>query len=137
MQRTEQPTMFYGAKRKVFQNAELLRKNMTPAELLLWERLKKNQLGIRFKAQHPIDTFIADFYCHKFKLVVEIDGKIHDSQIEYDQNRTAELERWGIAVIRFSNEEVINNIDCVIEKIKEYLQPLTPPQTLPQTPKGA
>ena len=94
---------------------------MTLAEKLLWERLKKNQLGVRFKAQHPIDIFIADFYCHKFKLVVEIDGKIHENQIEYDNGRTAELERWGLRIIRFPNEDVFENIERVIEEIQRNL----------------
>jgi Uncharacterized protein conserved in bacteria len=121
MQRTEQPAMFFGAKRTIFQNAEILRKNMTVAETKLWNRLNKSQLGVRFKAQHPIDIFIADFYCHKFKLVVEIDGAIHKSQEEYDEGRTAELEHWGLTVIRFSNEEVLSDIESVIGKINEYL----------------
>ena len=113
--------MFFGAKRTIFQNAELLRNNMTPAENCLWERLNKNQLGVRFKAQHPIDIFIADFYCHKCKLVVEIDGEIHLSQKEYDEGRTAELERWDLTVIRFKNEEVMNDIDRVVNVIKNYV----------------
>lgn len=129
MQRTEQPAMFYGAKRSIFQNAEVLRKDMTVAEKKLWDRLNKSQLGVRFKAQHPIDIFIADFYCHKFKLVVEIDGGIHETQKEYDEGRTAELESWGLTIIRFCNEEVMNDIEKVVEMIKNHLN-------LPQAPKG-
>ena len=129
MQRTEQPAMFYGAKRSIFQNAEVLRKDMTVAEKKLWERLNKSQLGVRFKAQHPIDIFIADFYCHKFKLVVEIDGGIHETQKEYDEGRTAELESWGLTIIRFSNEEVMNDIEKVVERIKNHLN-------LPHAPIG-
>ena len=129
MQRTEQPAMFYGAKRSIFQNAEVLRKDMTVAEKKLWDRLNKSQLGVRFKAQHPMDIFIADFYCHKFKLVVEIDGGIHETQKEYDEGRTAELESWGLTIIRFSNEEVMNDIEKVVEMIKNHLN-------LPQAPKG-
>jgi very-short-patch-repair endonuclease len=122
MQRTRLPDMFYGAKRTIFQNAELLRKNMTPAEKYLWERLNKNQLGVRFKAQHPIDIFIVDFYCHSFKLVVEVDGDIHLSQKEYDDGRTAELEKWDLTVIRFTNEEVLNDIESVVEEIMKYIK---------------
>ena len=121
MQRTEQPSMFFGAKRSIFQKAELLRNEMTEAEKSLWKRLSKSQLGVRFKAQHPIDIFIADFYCHKYKLIVEVDGEIHKTQREYDEGRTAVLERMGLKVIRFTNEEVLNNIDNVIECIKNYL----------------
>ena len=121
MQRTDLPDMFFGAKRAIFQNACELRIDMTAAENVLWERLNKSQLGVRFKAQHPIDIFIVDFYCHKYKLVVEVDGEIHLSQKEYDEARTAELERFGITVIRFSNEEVLNDIDKVVERIREHL----------------
>ena len=121
MQQTILPDMFYGAKRTIFQNAELLRKNMTPAEKCLWQRLNKNQLGVRFKAQHPVDIFIVDFYCHKHKLVVEVDGKIHLSQKEYDEGRTAELDRFDLKVIRFTNEEVLNKTDWVVEEIKKYI----------------
>ena len=122
MQRTELPDMFYGAKRTIFQNAYDLRKDMTPAEKVLWERLNKSKLGVRFKAQHPIDIFIADFYCHKYKLVIEVDGEIHLSQVEYDENRTAELERLDLTIVRFTNDEVVNDIEVVIEKIKGYLR---------------
>ena len=121
MQRTQLPDMFYGAKRTIFQNACELRKEMTPAEKVLWNRLNKSQLGVRFKAQHPIDIFIADFYCHKHKLVVEVDGEIHLSQKEQDENRTAELERFGLTIIRFKNEEVINDIERVIDEIKKII----------------
>jgi very-short-patch-repair endonuclease len=125
MQQTQLPDMFYGAKRMIFQNACDLRKDMTLAEKVLWNRLNKSQLGVRFKAQHPIDIFIADFYCHKFKLIIEVDGEIHESQKESDENRTAELERFGLTVIRFTNDEVINDIERVIEEIKKIIN-ITP-----------
>jgi very-short-patch-repair endonuclease len=118
MERTKQAPMFYGAKRMIYQNAEVLRKNMTPAEQMLWSRLNKSQLGVRFKAQHPIDIFIADFYCHTYKIVIEIDGGIHKFQKEYDDGRTAELELLGLTVIRFSNEEVLSDVDQVVETIR-------------------
>ena len=116
--RTVVRTMFYNAYPEIFRKAEVLRKNMTDAEKILWERLRKKQLGLRFKTQHPIERFIADFYCHKAKLVIELDGKIHDFQKEYDSGREAELEKYGLKIIRFTNDEVLNNIDWVIEKIK-------------------
>jgi very-short-patch-repair endonuclease len=122
MQRTDLPDMFYGAKRTIFQNACELRKNMTPAESALWKRLCKDQLGVRFKAQHPIDIFIADFYCHKYKLIVEVDGEIHLSQKEADDNRTAELERFGLTVIRFTNDEILSDVEKVVEEIKRHLK---------------
>ena len=121
MQRTQLPDMFYGAKRTIFQNACELRKEMTPAEKVLWNRLNKSQLGVRFKAQHPIDIFIADFYCHKCKLIVEVDGEIHLSQKEADENRTAELERFGLTVIRFTNKEVLNAVEKVVDEIRKII----------------
>ena len=87
-------SMFYGAKAHIFEKAKLLRKNMTEAELLLWKQLKgKKMLGLRFRPQHPIDIFIADFYCHPIKLIIEVDGGTHLSlqQKEYDIGRAAEL----------------------------------------------
>lgn len=111
--------MFYNAKPHIFEKAKALRANMTMAEKLLWERLKGKQvLGLRFLAQHPIDIFIANFYCHPLKLVIEIDGGIHNTleQKEYDTNREAELNQLGITVIRFTNQEVEQHIDEVIKK---------------------
>ena len=113
--------MFYNASPDIFRKAEELRKNMTEAEKILWERLRKKQLSVRFKAQHPIERFIADFYCHQSKLVVEVDGEIHKYQKEYDDGREAEMEKYGIKIIRFTNDEVINDIEKVIEKIKMNL----------------
>ena len=106
-------SMFYDAKPIIFERAKVMRENMTQAEKAVWELLKsKNILGLRFKPQHPIDIFIADFYCHTLKLVIEIDGGIHKSvdQREYDIGREAELKHWGIKVIRFTNEEIENDI---------------------------
>lgn len=121
MQRTDLPDMFYDARRSIFQNAYNLRQNMTEAEKYLWSRLNKRQLGVRFKAQHPISIFIVDFYCHQCKLVVEVDGEIHLSRKEYDEGRTAELKRFDLKIIRFSNQEVMNNIEWVIDEINKCL----------------
>ncbi|WP_319500222.1 endonuclease domain-containing protein [uncultured Draconibacterium sp.] len=113
-------SMFYGAKAHIFEKAKLLRNNMTEAELLLWEQLKgKKVLGLRFRPQHPIDIFIADFYCHPIRLVIEVDGGIHKSrdQKEYDIGRTGELNYWDIEVVRFTNEEIEKDINRVVESI--------------------
>ncbi|MEP7265379.1 MAG: endonuclease domain-containing protein [Bacteroidota bacterium] len=117
-------SMFYGASQNTFEKARLLRENMTEAELLLWNKLNRRQLGERFKPQHPIDIFIADFYCHQLKLVIEVDGKIHMERKEYDIGRTAEINNYGITIIRFSNNEIINNIENVLQKIKEKMDAL-------------
>ena len=112
-------TMYFNARPSTMEAARLLRKQTTQIEEILWEKLKGKQIfGLRFRRQHPIDLFIADFYCHKVRLVVEIDGEIHNYQREYDIGRTAELEKFDIKVIRFSNEEVILDIEKVISKIK-------------------
>jgi len=110
--------MYYGAKPETLSAAKILRKNMTLCEKLLWERLNLKQVcGLRFRRQHPIDFFIVDFYCHEARLVIEIDGEIHNQQREYDDGRSAEMEKYFIKVIRFTNSEVENNIDNVIIKI--------------------
>ena len=97
---------------------------MTPAELTLWESLKQNRLdGFRFKAQQPVNYFVADFYCHKARLIVEVDGDVHDlpDQAEYDTNRTYVLNELGLTVIRFRNEEVLNQLESVLDKIRQLL----------------
>ena len=81
-------------------------------------------MGLKFRRQHPINIFIADFYCHKVKLVIELDGGIHkiEENREYDKGREAELEDLGLTVLRFTNKEVMNNIEKVVLRIKEYLK---------------
>ncbi len=102
--------------------ARILRKNMTIPEKLLWEKLKGKQLcGLRFRRQHPIDMFIADFYCHKVRLVIEIDGDIHNQREEYDDGRSAEMEKFDIKTIRFKNNEVENDIEKVVTDIKSIV----------------
>ena len=121
LKNTVECTMFYGAKPIIFERAKEMRKSPTKAEKSLWEILRKNQImGLRFKQQHPINIFIADFYCHAIKLVVEVDGKIHNKEENKDNdlNRTAELESYGITVIRFSNDEVLEDIEEVRNKIE-------------------
>ncbi|MBC8052560.1 MAG: imidazole glycerol phosphate synthase subunit HisF [Sphingobacteriaceae bacterium] len=119
--------MFQGASHIIFQNAERLRNNMTSAETLLWGYLKGNQLGVRFRRQHPISNYIADFYCHKHKLIIELDGSIHLLPEVYknDIERQHHLETLGIRVLRFSNEQIFINIHTVLTTIQAALQ--TPP----------
>ena len=128
-------SMFYNAKPHIFEKAKALRNNMTNSELTLWEKLKgKQMLGLRFRPQHPIDIFIADFYCHPIKLVIEIDGRIHKTieQKEYDIGRTGELNYWDIEVIRFTNEQIENNINQVIKQIEQTC--IKRQSELPQSP---
>jgi very-short-patch-repair endonuclease len=125
MREIEKP-MYYGATPAIFERAFRLRKNMTPAEELLWEKLKGKQIaGVRFRRQHPISRYIVDFYCHAAKLVIELDGKIHLAKKEQNIERTKEIENLGIQLIRFNNEEVEKNCDTVAaaitEKVKTFL----------------
>ncbi|ASB50963.1 endonuclease domain-containing protein [Alkalitalea saponilacus] len=116
--------LYYGASNEIIARAKNLRSRMTPSEKHLWQHINKNQIkGLKFRRQHPIAIFIADFYCHQVKLVIELDGKYHNSTVqkEHDINRTAEFEKLGISVIRFTNEEVLNNINKVIGIIEEQL----------------
>ena len=118
--RTIEKTMFYGASYSVFEKAKYLRENMTQAEKILWERLKNKQiLGLRFKPQHPINQFIVDFYCHRIRIVIELDGEIHDKKEikEYDINREWEIENYNIEILRFKNYQILEEIEQVLNKI--------------------
>lgn len=99
-------------------NRKRLLKDMTPAEHFLWEHIKSNKLGVRFRRQHVIENFIPDFVALSCRLIIEVDGKIHDFQKEQDDDRTYLLEKRDFRVIRFSNDEVLNNIEHVLETIK-------------------
>jgi len=102
--------------------AKRLRREMTPAEEVFWAAVKGNKLnGLHFRRQQIIDGFIADFYCSKLRLVVEIDGGVHERQKDYDSERDRIIKRHGIKVMRFSNREVLNDIGGVLDKIlNEY-----------------
>lgn len=118
--------MFYGAPPKIFHRAKLLRNRLTPAERMLWGYLRKNQLeGYRFRRQHPIRYWIVDFYCHAAKLVIEVDGSVHNivEQRQYDASRTKELELLGLRVLRFDNAEVYHHVDEVLDAIRAWLPP--------------
>ena len=121
--------MFYGADTQTFRTAGILRENMTLPELVLWKKLKNRQLfKMKFRKQHPIGFFIVDFYCHELKLVIEIDGAVHDNvtSLEYDAARSGELENFGITVIRFTNNQVLYNLEYVLTQIHETITKLTP-----------
>lgn len=116
--------MFYEAHGSIFNNARMLRGSQTAAEKLLWMHVKENKLnGLRFKRQHPVSTFIADFYFHKAKLVIEIDEVYHNSakQRISDSNRDAVMAELGLKVLRFTEQEVIHYIDEVLNRIKKEL----------------
>ena len=106
--------------RELQERARELRKNMTPAEEILWEKLRHNQLnGLQFRRQQIINPFIVDFYCHAKALVVEVDGDIHDLQQEYDAERSNYLVARGFHILRVTNDDVKNNLVTVLQKISE------------------
>jgi very-short-patch-repair endonuclease len=108
---------------KVQFRARELRQEMTTAEAKLWERLRNRQMGgFKFRRQHPLGAFIADFYCASCRLVIEIDGEVHESQKEQDEFRTYQFEQFGYRVIRFNNREVEQNINHVLEVILNNCQ---------------
>jgi len=116
--------MHYGASENIIAKAKELRHQQTKAEKILWNKLRNNNiLSFKFRRQHPVDISIVDFYCHKAKLVIEVDGKIHQKKdiLEYDINRTAHLEEFGLKIIRFTNYEIENQIEKVLKKIKQVL----------------
>ena len=115
--------MYYGSNSFTFQKAEELRKHMTKAELILWKELRnKKLLGLKFRRQHPISRFIADFYCHKHKLVIELDGEIHLKNYVAinDKKREDEIKSLGITVLRFKNNEIINHLESVLQQISNF-----------------
>jgi very-short-patch-repair endonuclease len=101
-----------------------MRTEATLAEKQLWQRLKNKQLlGLKFRRQQVIDRFIVDFYCHEVKLVIEVDGEIHNyTQVE-DAIREEFLESLGLRVVRFKNEDVLFRIEGVLEEIVQWLKP--------------
>jgi len=103
-----------------FSNARMHRKTSTEAEELLWNNLRNRRLkGVKFRRQHPISGYIADFYCHEARLIIEVDGGIHDlpEQVERDEGRSFELELNDIQVIRFNNSEIMKDIEDVLNRI--------------------
>ena len=106
--------------------ARELRAKQTPAEAPLWQLLRKRQLfGFKFRRQHQFGDYITDFYCHEARLVIECDGSVHDpnEQWHHDQNRDAYMIAQGLRVLRFTNKQIINHTETVLEEISKYLPP--------------
>jgi very-short-patch-repair endonuclease len=107
--------------------AKYLRKKETQAEKILWTRLRNRQVDdLKFRRQHPIGYFVPDFYCHEIKLIIELEGKIHDKkeQKEYDKLRKEFIDVWGYSIIEFKNEQIYNNIEKVLQTIIEISKKL-------------
>jgi very-short-patch-repair endonuclease len=123
--------MQFNNRHKVVQKRKELRNNPTEPEVFLWLRLKNNQTGFKFRRQHSIGPYILDLYCPEKKLCIELDGNQHylEEGEQSDLIRTKYLNSYGIQVVRFSNLDILQNIEGVLMKIQEELNapPLTPP----------
>ena len=117
-------SLHLGANATTHKHARELRRSSTGAEDKLWELLRNRKLnGKKFRRQHPIANYVLDFYCHECKLAVELDGNYHNAEEakEYDATRTKLLNEYGIKVLRFWNDDVINKPDKVLARIGECL----------------
>jgi very-short-patch-repair endonuclease len=125
MKRFFDKPFYYCASPEIIKRAQALRDNMTPAETTLWERISRSKFnGYYFRRQHPISRFIVDFYCHELLLAIELDGGVHSKSevVERDEGRQYELENLGLRVIRFNNEEVLNNIDNLLSTLNTVIE---------------
>jgi len=115
-------TMIFN-RHKQLEKRRYLRKNSTVPERKLWLRLKNKQLGARFRRQYGIGSYVVDFCSPRIKLIIELDGGIHDeyNQRDYDIDRQENIEEIGFDILRFTNEEINNNMDRVINKIKKHI----------------
>jgi len=115
------------AKLKTIIKARYLRKETTKTEQILWKKLRNNNLGVKWRRQHPIDMFIVDFYAPSIKLAIELDGSIHNKKEnkEYDKARTEYLKSKYINVIRFWNSEVEKDLHEVLDEIKGTIKGLS------------
>jgi very-short-patch-repair endonuclease len=102
-----------------------LRKEPTPAERKLWSRIRNDQLGVTFRRQHAVGNYIPDFCAPKVRLIIEVDGSQHLEQEEYDEERTKYFESQGYKVIRFWNNQVMNDIESVIRAIILAIEPVS------------
>ncbi len=120
------PSVLSSANIKLYKELEIkakeMRNNPTRAEKALWGHLRNKKLGVKFRQQHVVNKFIVDFCCIEKALIIEVDGEIHKNQKEADAQRTKILEQEGYRIIRFTNEEVFNNLDSVISKINTEIQ---------------
>lgn len=115
--------MHGGAIKLLYQNARELRNNATHAETILWGYLKTKPFGFKFRRQHPYSIYILDFYCHSLKLIIEVDGNIHDLQEvkNNDAIRQDFLEKEGFTNLRFSNERILTKSELVINELENFI----------------
>jgi very-short-patch-repair endonuclease len=124
--------------RELINHAKSLRAQQTDAEQQLWYHLRAHRfLDLKFKRQKPIGPFIVDFVCIEKMLVIELDGSQHQHVATYDAERDKWLQAEGFTVLRFWNNEVMNQLEDVLEKIRLTLEPPSPPAPLPQAGEGS
>jgi very-short-patch-repair endonuclease len=122
-------TLHIGTKEMNFENAKRMRRNPTHGESILWAELRNRKLlNYKFRRQHPLSNYIADFYCHELKLVIELDGEYHtnDDVKQQDKKRTEHLREFDITVYRLTNQE-LNNCSLAMEKLRQFIEALPSP----------
>ena len=118
--------------RSYLELARQLRQQMTSAERILWDAIRANRLrGLRFRRQQVIGGYIADFYCDSVGLAIEVDGAIHDTHVDYDRVRDEFIATYGVSILRFKNDEVLNDLDSVLRKIETVIDNLSDPALSP------
>jgi len=115
--------LFLGADGNLFNMARRLRHHETKAEKLLWSKLCNKQLGVKFRRQHPLYSYVVDFYCHSHGLIIEVDGLIHNTkEANFDDRvRSQAFKEFKIEILRFTNDEVLFDIENVLQKIRLHL----------------
>lgn len=118
--------------------AKVMRSAQTPAEERLWYFLRAHRfLGLKFKRQKPVGPYIVDFICMERDLAIELDGSQHGDQVAYDRERDSWLAGQGFTVLRFWNHDVMNQTGSVLERIRQFVEALSPPAPLPQAVEGS
>lgn len=128
--------MQYQATQPARRNARVLRGAMTDAECKLWSVLRAEQLGVKFRRQHPLGSYIADFACLQPKLIVELDGSQHQQQQAYDAQRDAFFREQGFVVMRFASNAPFHHLDGVLQAIKQQIDDLGEQPPSQPSPRG-
>ncbi|MDC0449212.1 endonuclease domain-containing protein, partial [bacterium] len=124
--------------KKLIKHRRILRTNSTEPEIILWNQLRNKKFhNTKFKRQYSVGLYVLDFYCPRYRLAIELDGRHHESKNtkKYDKERTKQLDEVGIKVLRFRNEKVVNNLGRILEIIESYLTPFYSPS--PKLGEGA
>ena len=117
--------------------ARSMRHQPTRAEEVLWQRLRRrHHAGLKFRRQHPIGRFVLDFYCPELKLVIEVDGAIHETQEDRDATRMEWLKTRGYHVLRFRNDDVLHRLPLVVQRIDDAVHALRTDNPLPELGEG-